>query len=140
MPGRSSARHAGTKGVRNSQPPRRTRVGAIPPVGPGFAARTDMARGIVDTLGAGSSLVLVPASSFAEGRRNWLGAAGKTQLAADVAESLWRSGTIDVLVWISATDRAAILSGYMHALAAVTGRESAGGAEPAAARFLSWLG
>jgi tetratricopeptide (TPR) repeat protein len=139
MPGRSSARHAGTKGVRNSQPPRRTRVGAIPPVGPGFAARTDMARGIVDTLGAGSSLVLVPASSFAEGRRNWLGATGKTQLAAQVAESLWRSAAVDVLVWLSATDRAAILSGYVQASVAITGMEPADGSESVAARFLSWL-
>jgi tetratricopeptide (TPR) repeat protein len=140
MPGRAAPKQAGAKGSRTSQAQQRTRVGAIPPVAPGAAARTGRALSIVGMLGAGTSLVLVPASSFAEGRRNWLGAAGKTQLAVGAAESLWRSGTIDVLVWISATDRAAILSGYMHALAAVTGLEPVGGAEPAAARFLSWLG
>src|SRR5580698_505618 len=140
MPGRAAPKQAGAKGSRTSQAQQRTRVGAIPPVAPGAAARTGRVLSLVGMLGAGTSLVLVPASSFAEGRRNWLGAAGKTQLAVGAAESLWRSGTIDVLVWISATDRAAILSGYMHALAAVTGLESAGGAEPAAARFLSWLG
>jgi tetratricopeptide (TPR) repeat protein len=140
MPGRAGAKQAGTKGSRTSQAQQRTRVGAIPPIAPGAAARTGRALSVVGTLGAGTCLVLVPASSFAEGRRNWLGAVGKTQLAAYAAESLWRSETIDVLVWINATDRAAILSGYTHALAAVTGLEPAGGAESAAARFLSWLG
>jgi tetratricopeptide (TPR) repeat protein len=119
--------------------PQRTRVGVVPPIAPGFTARADMAHSITGMLGAGTTFMLVPASSFAEGRRNWLGAAGKTQLAAYVAESLWRSALIDVLVWISATDRASILSGYVHASVAVTGLEPADGSESVAARFLSWL-
>jgi tetratricopeptide (TPR) repeat protein len=98
-----------------------------------------MARSIGGMLDSGTSLVLVPASSFAEGRRNWLGATGKTQLAASVAESLWRSNAIDVLVWVSASDRAAVLSGYVQASVAVTGLEPADGSESVAARFLSWL-
>jgi len=140
MPGRTGAKHVGTKGSRNSQVPRRARVGAIPPVAPGFTARTGIGDSITGMLGAGASLVLVPASSIAEGRRNWLGASGKTQLAAYVAESMWRSGAIDVLVWISATDREAILSGYVHASVAIIGMEAAGPSESVAARFLSWLG
>ena len=137
--GRAGAKQPGAEDARDSQVPQRIRVGAIPPVAPGFAARTDIAHNVAGLLGTGTCLVLVPASSSAEGSRNWLGAAGKTQLAVYVAESLWRSGDIDVLVWISATDRAAILSGYMHASVAVTGLEPAGSAESVAARFLSWL-
>jgi tetratricopeptide (TPR) repeat protein len=114
-------------------------VGVVPPVAPGFASRTDMAHSIADMLVPGTSLVLAPASSFAEGRKNWLGATGKTQLAAWVAESLWRSGAVDVLVWISASDRAAILSGYVQASVAVTGLDPADASESVAARFLSWL-
>jgi tetratricopeptide (TPR) repeat protein len=140
MPGRPGAKHAGVKAARHSQLPPRTRVGVIPPIAPGFAARTDMADSIAGMLDVGTSIVLVPASSFAEGRRNWLGATGKTQLAAYVAESLWQSAAVDVLVWISATDRAAILSGYVQASVAVTGLDAADGSESVAARFLSWLG
>ena len=140
MPGRAGAKHPGVKDSRDNQVPQRIRVGTIPPLAPGFAARTDMAHNVADLLGTDTCLVLVPASSFAEGSRNWLGAAGKTQLAVYVAESLWRSGDIDVLVWISANDRAAILSGYAHASVAVTGLEPAGSAESVAARFLAWLG
>jgi tetratricopeptide (TPR) repeat protein len=114
-------------------------VGVIPPIAAGSAARTDMARSVAGLLTAGTSVVLVPASSFAEGRRNWLGASGKTQLAAHIAESLWRSGAVDVLVWISATDRASILSGYVHASVAITGFDPADGSDSVAARFLSWL-
>jgi tetratricopeptide (TPR) repeat protein len=114
-------------------------VGVIPPIAPGFAARTDMARSITGLLTPGTSLVLVPASSFAEGRRNWLGASGKTQLAAYIAESLWRSSAVDALVWISATDRASILSGYVQASVAITGFDPADGSDSVAARFLSWL-
>src|SRR5580698_11522619 len=98
IPGRAGPKQAGAKGSRTSQAQQRTRVGAIPPVAPGAAARTGRVLSIVGMLGAGTSLVLVPASSFAEGRRNWLGAAGKTQLAAYVAESLLREALIDVLV------------------------------------------
>jgi tetratricopeptide (TPR) repeat protein len=114
-------------------------VGVTPPVMPGFAARNDTARSIADMLDAGTCVVLVPASSFAEGRRNWLGATGKTQLAASVAESLWRSAAVDVLIWISASDRAAVLSGYVQASVAVLGLDPADTSESVAARFLGWL-
>jgi len=139
MPGRPGAKHAGAKASRG-QGPQRTRIGVIPPLAPGSGARTDMARSITGMLGVGSCVVLSPASSFAEGRRNWLGATGKTQLAAWAADSLWRSGAIDVLVWVSASDRAAVLSAYVQACVAVTGLEAADQSESVAARFLSWLG
>ena len=65
---------------------------------------------------------------------------GKTQLAAAFAESLWESGSVDLLVWIEATSRASVLSGYASATAAVTGRDQASSGESDAAQFLSWLG
>ena len=82
----------------------------------------------------------MPGSAFAEGPSNWLGACGKTQIAVIIAESLWRSGTIDALIWISATNRASVLSGYVQASAAAFGVAPAGTAESVAARLLSWLG
>jgi tetratricopeptide (TPR) repeat protein len=100
-----------------------------------------MAHGIADTLVPGSSVVLAPGSAIAEGPRNWLGASGKTQLAAYVAESIWQAGTVDLMLWITAADRASLLSGYLQASAAVREDvDAAGPAEPMAARFVSWLG
>ena len=118
---------------------RRFRVGEVPPLADGFIDRPDTARGIVDALVPGSCVALVPGSAFAEGPHNWLGVCGKTQIAAMLAEALWRSGAVDMVVWISATSRSAVLSGYVEAWVAATGIEPTGTAESVAARFVSWL-
>jgi tetratricopeptide (TPR) repeat protein len=69
-----------------------------------------------------------------------LGGVGKSQLAAELAHRLWRCRRLDLLVWISATSREAILAGYAHAAADLA---LAGTAETDtdwdAARFLAWL-
>jgi tetratricopeptide (TPR) repeat protein len=72
--------------------------------------------------------------------RDWLRSSGKTQLAAALAESLWQSRGLDLLVWIQATSRASVLSGYAAATASVTGRDQASSCESVAAQFLGWLG
>jgi tetratricopeptide (TPR) repeat protein len=117
----------------------RFRVGDMPPLAEGFSDRPDTARGILDALIPGSTIALVPGSEFAEGKQNWLGASGKTQIAVMLAETLWRSGAVDVVVWISASNRSAVLSGYVQAWVAATGIEPTGTAESVAARFISWL-
>jgi tetratricopeptide (TPR) repeat protein len=121
------------------QAAQRFRVGEVPPLAEGYTDRPDTARGIVDALVPGANLALVPGSAFAEGPANWLGACGKTQIAVIIAESLWRSCGIDALIWISATNRASVLSGYVQASSAAFGIEPAGTAESIAARLLSWL-
>src|SRR6266480_6640627 len=121
------------------QAAQRFRVGEVPPLAEGYTDRPDTARGIVETLVPGTTLALVPGSAFAEGPSNWLGACGKTQIAVIIAESMWRSGAIDALIWISATNRASVLSGYVQASAAAFGVEPAGTAESLAARLVSWL-
>jgi tetratricopeptide (TPR) repeat protein len=115
-------------------------VGDVPPLAEGYTDRPDSARGIADALVPGSAVALVPGSEFAEGQQNWLGACGKTQIAVMLAESLWQSGDIDVLIWVSATSRASVLSAYAEASAAATGIKPTGTAESVAARFVSWLG
>src|SRR6516162_8959571 len=121
------------------QAAQRFRVGEVPPLAEGYTERPDTARGIVDAMVPGATLALVPGSAFAEGPSNWLGACGKTQIAVIIAESLWRSGAIDALIWISATNRASVLSGYVQAWAAAFGIEPTGTAESIAARMVSWL-
>jgi tetratricopeptide (TPR) repeat protein len=94
----------------------------------------------MDALVPGSAVALVPSSASAEGPSNWLGACGKTQIAVAIAESLWRSHAVDTLVWIAATSRSSVLSGFAQASVAVTGIEPAGRAESLALRFTGWLG
>ena len=112
----------------------------MPPLAKGFTDRPDTARGIVDTLVPGSAVALVPNSASAEGPPDWLGACGKTQIAVMIAESLWQSGAIDALIWITATSRASVLSTFMEASVTATGIEPSGTAESVVMRFISRLG
>jgi NB-ARC domain/Tetratricopeptide repeat len=66
------------------------------------------------------------------------GGVGKTQLAAHYARRSWQSGALELLVWVTATSRAAITSTYAQAGIDVADADPAE-PEHAAARFLSWL-
>ena len=123
-----------------AEPARRFRIGEVPPLAEAFTDRPDTAGGLADVLVPGSAVALVPSLAVAEGLPAWAGAAGKTQLAVMITESLWRSGVIDGLIWISVTNRAAVLSGFVQASVAATGLEPTGPADSVAVRFVSWLG
>lgn len=63
---------------------------------------------------------------------------GKSQLAADHAERQWAAGEVDLLVWVTATSREAIVSGYADAAAKVLGVDDPD-PERGARTFLEWL-
>jgi tetratricopeptide (TPR) repeat protein len=107
----------------------------MPPLAPGFIVRQETAPGLGAALAPGSVTALAPAGE----PHGWHGVCGKTQLAVQLAESLWRSREVELLAWVTATSRAAVLAGYADAAAAVTGAGPAGDGEAAAARLLSWL-
>ena len=67
------------------------------------------------------------------------GGTGKTQLAVATAEELLRGRTVDVLVWITASSRDAVLAGYAQALADFNIADTAGNLESAAPMMLEWL-
>src|SRR6516162_10650085 len=121
-----------------TEPARRFRIGEVPPLAEGFTDRPDTAGGLADVLVPGSAVALVP--NTAPSLPNRPGACGNTQIAVLIAQSLWRSRVIDGLVWISVTNRAAVLSGFVQASVAATGLEPTGTADSVAIRFVSWLG
>ncbi|WP_406470344.1 tetratricopeptide repeat protein [Streptomyces hirsutus] len=67
-----------------------------------------------------------------------MGGVGKTQLAAHHARQVWATGGVDLLVWISATTREAVISTYAQAAAEVLGADLAD-PERAAGALLAWL-
>lgn len=99
------------------------RVGVVPPRMGAFQERAVSA----PVLTADETIVL-----------SGLGGVGKTQLAADLAEGMWTAGEVDLLVWITAGSREAIVSSYARVAADLTGIEDA---EPGdgARRLLEWL-
>ncbi|MFG1808083.1 tetratricopeptide repeat protein [Streptomyces sp. NPDC049040] len=111
-------------------------VGVIPPRAGSFQDRSERARlgrDLTDTGGAapaqpsGSDRVLVG-----------MGGVGKTQLAADHARTAWTDGELDLLVWITASSRAAVIAGLARAGTDLLGTD-AGDPDAAAAAFLAWL-
>ncbi|MEV3935640.1 FxSxx-COOH system tetratricopeptide repeat protein, partial [Glycomyces sp. NPDC049804] len=67
-----------------------------------------------------------------------MGGVGKTQMAVALANRLWRSRKVDLLVWVTADTRESILSAFAQAHADVTGME-ARDPEQGARQFLAWL-
>jgi len=106
------------------------RSGAVPPLAEGFSARLESAPGLAATLVPGVTAVLVPDLVAAEASRDWLRPCGKTQLAVSFTESLWHSRGVDLLVWVVATSRASVLSGYMEAAVTAMGIAAAPGWTP----------
>jgi len=115
------------------------RSGAVPPLADGFISRLETAGDLVAALAPGTTVVLGPGRPAGGGTTDWLASSGKTQFAAGFAESQWQAGKIELLVWVDATSRAAVLSGYVAAADAATSTDLAGDAESVAARFVTWL-
>jgi tetratricopeptide (TPR) repeat protein len=87
----------------------------------------------------GAIVALTPARTASGSAPDWFGSCGKTQLAAYIAESLWKARKLDLLVWITATSRAAILTGFSNAAVAAMGVDPTRDAESLASRFVGWL-
>src|SRR5271170_892032 len=134
----SQGKAAGSTGSRAPGAALPVRTGAMPPLADGFSARPETAPDLSTALVPGATVVLVPSRTAVEGSPDWLGSCGKTQLAVYFAESLWRSRAVDLLVWVVATSRASVLSGYAEAAAAM-GSGDAGKAETVADNLMGWL-
>ncbi len=140
---------AGPAGASQGRPSWPIRSGTVPELADSFSPRWETGPNLLDALPAGGSVALVPDGPAAPAvfrgpvaaadAPDWLRSSGKTQLAAAFAESLWRSGDVELLIWIDATSRASVLSGYATATADVSGRGQASSCESVAAQFLTWL-
>jgi hypothetical protein len=137
LPGQERPVSAGMHaGLAAAAEPRPAWVGSAPPFADGFTARVETGQLTQTVLGLGTALALVP--EHAAGPRNWRDATGKTQLALSFAHSLWQAGAVDLVIWLTATSRAQLLSGYVEAAAALDVHLS-GEAESVSDRFLGWL-
>jgi tetratricopeptide (TPR) repeat protein len=116
------------------------RAGVVPALADGFCARPETAADLSAALVTGAVVVLVPARIAGERPGGWLKSCGKTQLAVCVAESLWQARRLELLIWVTCTKRASVLSGYMDAAAAVRETDLSGDGESVARRFTAWLG
>jgi tetratricopeptide (TPR) repeat protein len=117
------------------------RAGNIPPLADRYTSRSESGQDLSQSLQHSPVVALAPRSSrvAAGASHDLLRCTGKTQLAAYYAESVWQARAVDLLVWIDASSRASILSGYLAAADMLTGTQGGGGADDTATSFLRWL-
>ncbi len=96
----------------------------------GLALRSGVYPGDTVVLTHGEESALAPAVQ---------GGTGKTQLAVAYTHALWSLRAVELLIWITATSRAAIITGYAETAGAVSAAEYGTGAETAADRLVAWL-
>ncbi|WP_285902431.1 helix-turn-helix transcriptional regulator [Frankia sp. AiPs1] len=113
---------------KESAPPRR--VGVVPRRAARFQYRA-AADLLKEAVGDGGTAVLCQVLAG-------MGGVGKTQLAADYAHQAWDTGSVDLLMWVTAASRDAIQTAYTAAAAEVAGADRSDPAAAAAA-LLAWL-
>ncbi len=106
------------------------RVGIVPALAAGLQTR-HVATDLMDVLDDSGTAVVAQVLSG-------LGGVGKTQVAVGYAHRAWTDRSVDLLVWITAASREAVIASYAQAAADVIGAED-DPPESAAARFLAWL-
>ena len=90
--------------------------GTVPPLADCYNPRPETGFGPMSNLAAGEIAVLTR-PEVTDGQSLALaGGTGKTQLAVAFAHALWQGGATDLLVWVPATSRDAIVTGYAQAL------------------------
>jgi tetratricopeptide (TPR) repeat protein len=112
--------------------------GLIPPLADSYTPRTESGAALADSLTPGETVVLVTADDAARAL-GAMGGTGKTQLAAAAAHTLWDQRGVDLLVWVTASSRDAVLTGYAQALRDVGAPDPRQGPTAAASSFLAWL-
>ena len=113
-------------------------VGVLPPRAGCFQDRTEAAWLRRALAGGGTAVVGPVRPVLAGGVLAGLGGVGKTQLAADYVRTTWSAGELDVLVWVTAGTRSAVVALYAQAASELLGIDVEDPDE-SAARFLAWL-
>src|SRR5215472_12135873 len=117
------------------------RSGHMPPLAASYTIRPETGPDLAVALDRNAVVVLTPRARRVDAMpgSDLLRCTGKTQIAVQYAESQWQARAIDLLVWIDASTRESILSGYADAAAALTGARPAGTAELTATSLLHWI-
>ncbi|MFJ4516664.1 hypothetical protein [Streptomyces sp. NPDC088816] len=105
-------------------------VGVIPSKAQFFQQRTEVER-LRAAVGGGDTAILCQVLTG-------MGGVGKTQDAADYARTAWDTQGLDVLLWVTAADRSAVVAAHAQAGVEVC-RAGPNDPEQAAHTFLAWL-
>jgi tetratricopeptide (TPR) repeat protein len=113
--------------------------GIVPAPADCFTPRPQTGPGPLAALPPGQWLVLAGPPRSPKPAFDWPGGTGRTQLAAHLARTWYQEQPDGLLIWLTASSRDTVLSGYVQAAAAGPAAMQASDAETTAARFVSWL-
>jgi tetratricopeptide (TPR) repeat protein len=112
--------------------------GIVPPLAEFFHQRPETGLDLRVGLYPGDTVVLTHGEE-SDSAPAVQGGTGKTQIAVAFSHALWGARAVDVLVWVPATTREAIIAGFAQAALTVGAADQAVTAEAAAGRFTGWL-
>ena len=112
--------------------------GIIPPLADSFHQRPETGLDLRAGLYPGDTVVLTHGEETVSAPAAQ-GGTGKTQIAVAFTHALWGARAVDALVWVSATSREAIITGFAQAARTVGAADQTLSAEAAAVRFTGWL-
>jgi len=113
--------------------------GVVPAPANCFTPRPQTGPGPLDSRPPGQWLVLTAPPGPSQADYDWRGGTGRTQLAAHLARTWHQEHPTSLLIWLTASSRDSVLSGYVQAAAMRTGTVPTSDAETVASRFISWL-
>jgi tetratricopeptide (TPR) repeat protein len=102
--------------------------GSVPPIAYPYHQRPETGAWLTDGLRPGETIILTGGCGT-----------GKTQLAIAYTHVVWNAHAVDLLVWVSASSREAIVTAFAQAAGAVGTDSADEPAHAAARRFLAWL-
>ncbi len=108
----------------------------MPPLADGYYQRPETGLALRGGLYPGDTVVLTHDEEAEPAARS---GTGKTQLAVAYAHALWSLRAVEVLVWVTATDRAAIITSFAEAAVMVSAADRGLATETAALQFVTWL-
>jgi tetratricopeptide (TPR) repeat protein len=115
------------------------RSGSAPALDDNFYPRPETGLSLASGALPGETVVLTNAEPAAAGGQYGAGGLGKTQIAAWHAHELVRSRAVDLLVWIAASSRDAVVTGYAQALADLGESDATETPASVVPRLLDWL-
>jgi Tetratricopeptide repeat len=117
------------------------RCGSVPRLADRFTARPESGPALDASFSRFAEVALAPRGrgSLDRSLPSLARSAGKTQLAAQYAESQWQARAVDLLIWTDGSSRAAILAGYAEAVRVLSGRHPTATADAMSTGLLRWL-
>lgn len=114
-------------------------AGPVPPLADAYIPRHETGPGAAGGIAPGDTVALVTAADAGAELLGEFGGTGKTQAAVALVHALREARALDLMVWVHAASRDAVITAYAQTILEVRGPRQGEAPEAAASAFLAWL-